>query len=737
MFDIPLHKNIIDTFQKEIKSMANEKSTLKKAEIPHNYWLMTEKLKNNDFYEILKEVRNPLDWNQQYIFKYNGVLGIDFGHGETTAYFLSWNSEKIKKKFFKKAGPTIEADVKIDFESRRVPITEKNEKIHTMIAFNKGATIIGEDAKGYPDFYQHFKKHPDETKDENWSDKAPGGKYSYKELMSKFFKEVFRSILENDKNIKDIYEKGKLMVCIGCPASNEWLNPDSQNKFKNLVSEAIADPENKIPTPYITIVPESTAALMAGMFNGKTTDNESEGKTNKINICKGIAVFDIGSSTIDFTYILPGKIIITKSKLWGGYNIDQLFLNAALNSKGLEQNQVSNNIDKLRIAVREIKETYYDHGDKEIYNDEIIIEVKENKKLEKIEINKAFIENEVWGINKGVDHEGQKLLKKFSDFILECFHAVEYKECGSVFISGGTGKVTEVSDIIKEIFGIEPLPHPDRSYCVAEGLCLMKKIEILVQSFLQEYHGRAYGQATACYDKILRYAVDNMVPLIIEKLFPAIEDAINSGKPIKDNDFKTLIKEKIENDSSDCMKVFSDAIGKILNEYRNNFYAYANQISATIYDNDFKFEMNLSDNVVIQSNGAENPYNIAISQMLADLLYSKRFIELISSIYSLMPFAKTTDPKAAKKIIQDGLLKFREEHKWDEIQSKKLYSFLSKAEKKGFEKEANKNLYTSFKNEYVLKEEITDYLMLNAEAILGKVMFYVYDNKPEILDENR
>ncbi|MBR6619565.1 MAG: hypothetical protein IKK85_04420 [Clostridia bacterium] len=750
------------------------------AEITHDYWLMTQRMESGSFYKSLEAFRD----SETKEFLYDCILSIDFGHGETVAYamlveqfrenilkgekdslsdmlhpkitnFLDAKFSKDEKKIY---FGRIEPEKSLKFDPKEMILEDKKTVIPTMLGFENEKTFIGKDAKCKPEFYQHFKRYPGEKSADgmptgNWSDNASPDaekEITYKSLMYEYFKKVFHNIKKyNDRRIEEAFEKGRLLICVGCPTSNNWLEPEQQKKFAKLVSEATGN-------PHVAVVPESTAALMTGMLCGNHTRQKN--KNQKVNIGEGIAIFDFGSSTIDFTYIKPGGIIITKSILLGGYNIDEQILDEALKSinaelkrKGEEEKdwdkaEEINCKEKHLIAAREAKETYYDNPGS-------------NEKIHVFDmpvyINKSFMDNKVWGKNEGSAHEGQQLLDKCRAFIQSCYDAVDTAYgCANVLICGGTAKVTEFEEIVEDVFkNSKFIPYGDTTFCVAEGLCLMKKIEYIGQLYSEKYRDQTRMLAEyVYYEKVLKIAASKLAPIVIDKIMPIIDNGLATNATMTDEEFKDKAYEAITGGSeyTDCMDDISEAIYDCLEGgsaddgdkgYLNECRYRAYEIAENIYEKDFDFVLTLSNSPKVIGNTAKNPYEKAIQQALVDLLYSKEFIWVMSWIVKRiinlqamdLPVPVKTTSINAKKAAQDMLMNIRQKTHLNSINKKKLWKFAGTTINDSFEDRLAKDLAREFKEDYFLSTEIKKYFELNAEAILGKVMLYVYDNPPKEL----
>ncbi len=119
------------------------------------------------------------------------------------------------------------------------------------------------------------------------------------------------------------------MITVGCPASTDWTSRDAMEKYRELVQEATG-------CDHVVVLPESTAAIISAILKPETKSDSTEeipetksDATKKIDYEKGIAILDAGASTIDFTFVLLGKVLITMSMSIGGHRLDEMMLETA------------------------------------------------------------------------------------------------------------------------------------------------------------------------------------------------------------------------------------------------------------------------------------------------------------------------------------------------------------------------------------------------------------------------
>lgn len=185
------------------------------------------------------------------------LIGIDFGHGETTASFYSTNSTK----------GTVERLHILDGQ------TPESCKVESAVCRNEktGDWQFAKDIRDYalPDFTLHFKAPMNEITPKN------------KEAFGAFVKLVFEHIMQNQcfLNYNPVTGERNFEIYVACPSG--WGEEDANQiqEYKKFVSGII---------PVDWIIKESDAAY----FKFKAEKDFSD---------SSVLVIDIGSSTIDFT----------------------------------------------------------------------------------------------------------------------------------------------------------------------------------------------------------------------------------------------------------------------------------------------------------------------------------------------------------------------------------------------------------------------------------------------------
>lgn len=185
------------------------------------------------------------------------LIGIDFGHGETTASFYNTENEKgLVERLHILDGNTLESC-----------------KVESAVCRNKetGKWQFAKDIRDYalPDFTLHFKAPMNEITPKN------------KEAFAAFIKLVFEHILDNQRFLEydPLTGERNFEIHVACPSGWNEKDPTQIQEYKKFISSII---------PVDWIIKESDAAYF-------------KFKAEMDFPATSVLVIDIGSSTIDFT----------------------------------------------------------------------------------------------------------------------------------------------------------------------------------------------------------------------------------------------------------------------------------------------------------------------------------------------------------------------------------------------------------------------------------------------------
>lgn len=210
------------------------------------------------------------------------VIGIDFGHGETSAAIACINSNELK-------------DVDLGCGKKNIPsailIRKDNGEQEVFI----GHYAISEFEESYDEKTDTFKCSFKETP----SSLSQHGE----EVLKTYFKSVYDTILS--KNVFPDINKDNHVVAIACPSNKiKWTEKEVE-LYRTLASEAglpIVCYRNTELSEYRIsgIVRESRAAYIKAQKSSEKADL----------VHGGALTIDFGSSTVDLTYYNPNNNII-------------------------------------------------------------------------------------------------------------------------------------------------------------------------------------------------------------------------------------------------------------------------------------------------------------------------------------------------------------------------------------------------------------------------------------------
>lgn len=272
-------------------------------------------------YFLNQEYRPGMVYQQLPSEPYEAVIGIDVGHGECMAYIYYKTS-------------------KGDWIPESLYVTEDRERyIPSYIAYYGEQIVIGKDAKDLSCVITDIKQEP-----KDWGKPSADGRHTNKKILQDFITGLWKNIRSKNELVRSIQPK-KLLITVGCPASHSWTDLEYMGSYVDLVKTATGYPN-------VVILPESTAAIMTPIYS----------KLN-IDVSSGVAVYDLGSSTIDFTYILMGKVLFTASLRLGGYDIDKAMLRKVAKDNTFPMDDVNSmKYSTARTKLRFVKESFYNSG---------------------------------------------------------------------------------------------------------------------------------------------------------------------------------------------------------------------------------------------------------------------------------------------------------------------------------------------------------------------------------------
>lgn len=402
----------------------------------HSCYFLNREYEYGVLYDFLKDLRPGLL-----------IVGLDFGAAETQAYKCSLSQ----------TGATVFEKLKLSSNSNTIP---------TFICYRDGQAFIGPAARNDPNLIENFKVPP-----KYWGEPCSTSR-NYGQVVGDYIAELWKNARRFDELLSSAAEGGDVLLVVGCPASPDWTGTEEMRRFAELVRAATG-------CANVAILPESNAAMM----NAACSDAAGSGGApdRPLDIMGGILIYDAGSSTIDVTYVLMGRLMLIMSLETGGHDLDTAIRRRALLDNGLTGGESVKSTSQ--VAVRFSKESFYVGGCQEMDPPPIVL--SDGRRCPYV-LNGGFMEEAVWHtpISYADGTEGVCWGERVREFVAGSMERVR-KRSGPpgvrrVILTGGTSYVTQfrqiVRDLAAELLGLGPddvETDQDPSAAVAKGLCKM------------------------------------------------------------------------------------------------------------------------------------------------------------------------------------------------------------------------------------------------------------------------
>lgn len=426
-----------------------------------------------------------MDTNRQYEY----VIGIDLGHGETSAAIcpLQWDNAPGELDPVK--------DLEMGGNKKVIP--------SAITILDDGRAYIG-DAAFNPEVLKQadvrvcFKQAPKDINGEA------------EQLMMRYMQEVYRRIRENNSAL---LTDTNHLVYIATPSG--W-DAKTQNLYVEMARNA--------GLPMGGVTKESRAAFV------KAQQDTTSGIGR--NIEKGAIVFDMGSSTLDFTYMNSSM----SNLIDYGYDCGASFVEKSIFSEQEKEEDAIKLFEKkypkltdyLVFEARKVKEqVYFDPSlrvKKTINFDDII----EDEELEDERFKLAFKPGE---LNEFLDKTGY--IKNIEDAMMDYKknHIPNYDIYG-VFLTGGASRMDFIKPLVCKCWGVpEELVYRDQdpSLTISQGVAEVARMDMRTAG-MDEGLGEEIDRlinSNDVYDLFVeRYSCDysEAAKEIVEDIFTSFKD---------------------------------------------------------------------------------------------------------------------------------------------------------------------------------------------------------------------
>ena len=455
------------------------------------------------------------------------VIGIDFGHAETSAAICEIEWGKTDASSLLKV-----SDIRINPSNNDHPAV-----FVSAICKEKGSLAqIGDNAFSSSKVFENendgnivinFKQAPE---------KIDGIRES---LMIDYMRAVYGRIRE----VEDCLTNDNHVVYIARPSG--WISVDTKSIYCQMALNA--------GIPLAGLMSESRAAI----FYAK---NEiSLGFTK--NIGKGAIVVDLGSSTIDFTYIADGEQPIDY-----GYNHGAHYIEDFMYDKVLKENAIIGDFMKnypkyevaLRFKLRKIKESIFSTNNNNGICSNFVfgnIVDEDNPDFEDIEnqvVKLRFKNQSEFNdfLNSDDNHYMKDLENDLNDFAK---NHIPQKKVHGVFLTGGASRMGFVKDVIKDVYskiyelenGVR-CDNGNQSTTISRGIaqlgCADARFSEIESSIINKLNELDYEKS---YNKFVELVASNIASaafIFTKDRLKMYKDSINN---LSVKNFQELVKKDI------------------------------------------------------------------------------------------------------------------------------------------------------------------------------------------------
>lgn len=352
------------------------------------------------------------------------VIGIDFGHGETSTDIcnIQWDDNYLKLS----APESIEIfnGVQAIKSVLLVENLDGNKICYIgQQAINRYSNPKFHSSSNSFSFYSYFKKIPSNMSLEE------------KNIMCDFMTEVYQQIRRQRQELTN----SNHVVYIACPSNSEKWTDKELLSYADIALEA-GIPLAKIEGQSVGMIRESRAAFLKARTN----------PSSQASIKEGILLIDFGSSTVDLTYYsskYTQKPIDDGGEKCGASNIE-IKITEELKKRNPTITEAISTVNSaetaLLLTMREAKEKFYTYEGEDM---ECSINLtKITCAAIKGEITKYFSNDDI-----------NTILTDYSIEIKNCFEEFRDKYVSNypiklIFMTGGASRMNFIQDIAREVF---------------------------------------------------------------------------------------------------------------------------------------------------------------------------------------------------------------------------------------------------------------------------------------------
>ena len=574
--------------------------------------------------------------------KYDLILGFDYGHGECSA----------------------EA-VRLDEPDHYVRLhldQALHQAIPTAIWYDEsGETKIGYEAMNRPGMIPYFKRSPAEWTDEQGQEAQIQGP-KVVNLMSDYLRDAFNQMFTYNTEI--LNREKKILLVVGAPASKRWLSSEYIEAYRTMIRLASGIED-------VWVMPESRAAIFSAYRRNVAGANASA----------GVAVFDFGSLTADFTYMQTGAMLLERSWVLGAHQVERQMLTSILRYYDFDPSEMNpRQRSGFYAKLREQKEKFYSEAissDPSTLSVELVDEDGElrttvNQSGRQIPVTKTltypfdggtwqeFMEDVVGNANNRFPvyfdgHPmGEYCWKNACRAFFEAMkNLLDQRDlpCSSIVLTGGASLMSFVRELANEVFGAERVTcEAEPAFTVAAGLCVIGQFDQQLPELIDKHLPAIQSAARDTY----LTACQNMAPGLVDALIPFLTsfmkgqtEEITVGTLTKKlNSYIDSNREKINEALRPHLDECIEAVRNVMMEYAVNA---GNETSEELYNR---------PGSLVQFSFNQQSFGMLLDENLRKALSGDALIQsldlpslLISSIGSILSIAISVGIMIALDII--------------------------------------------------------------------------------------
>ena len=472
--------------------------------------------------------------------KHQYIIGIDFGHGETSAAIseLEWN---------KSAGTSEQKVRDIDMDRN----AKKKVIVSAICKTPDGRYHIGNEAFE-PDYLVEdtqlsvcFKQAPKKMDGER------------EQLMIAYMKTVYERILSYEENLK----LGNHIVYIARPSG--WVDEVTKELYRQMAIQA------GIPLGGLTS--ESRAAIFYAMSPNVGFAKE---------VSQGAIVFDLGSSTLDFTY-LSDKV---ENPIDYGYDLgasaieQTIYDQLILPTEGVKEfvDTYPQYIDALRFKARLIKEEAYSKDAEtrtslKFSLDQVMSdECEDIEKYEDVDVKIKF--KNVGELNNLIEESVNYLSRMKEAMIDYRDNHIHGKKVHGVFLTGGASRMNFIIPLITEVFNLSEsqvkIDGDNPSLTISRGIASLGVADAATDVLVSELERKIPSLVNT--SELQKKLISVLAEEISDSSWKAVESACLSFKTSQLN--KSLEMKDLENKIRLYMDLYKEndlprIISKVFNKF--------------------------------------------------------------------------------------------------------------------------------------------------------------------------